>query len=143
MRKVLPTFYYLDHFAEFLQFLTQYNAHLLRPQDIEFITVFRDQPKDVQCVLVRSLNLRVRRAATGKPLYHSSRLCVRDGREASSLLPGALPTLFPVITQRARRIVSAHFHENVFFLEFILVSVYFTRAATISCKSHNLVGHKE
>ncbi len=56
MRKVLPTFYYLDHFAEFLQFLTQYNAHLLRPQDIEFIAVFRAQPKNVQCVLVRSLN---------------------------------------------------------------------------------------
>ncbi len=56
MRKILPTYYYLDHFAEFLRFLTQYNHHLLRPEDLEFIAAFQVQQKDVQCVLVRSLN---------------------------------------------------------------------------------------
>lgn len=56
MRKILPTFYYLDHFNEFVHFLTQYNAHLLRPEDNEFLSTYGEQVRDVQCVLVRSLN---------------------------------------------------------------------------------------
>jgi DNA polymerase-3 subunit epsilon len=55
-RKTLPTYYYLDHFYEFLAFLETHNTHLLRPEDHNFIATFKDQTHAVQCILVRSLN---------------------------------------------------------------------------------------
>ena len=56
MRKHLPTFYYLDHFNEFIGYIEAHCAALLRPDDRAFVNRFLVQDRDTQCVLVRALN---------------------------------------------------------------------------------------
>jgi len=56
MRKNLPTFYYLDHFNEFIGYIETHCAELLRLADRNFIAQFLVQNRDTQCVLVRALN---------------------------------------------------------------------------------------
>ena len=54
--KELPEKYYLDHFNEFLSFQESQCAHLLEPQEHQFIEQFRKLNEDAQCVLVRAAN---------------------------------------------------------------------------------------
>ena len=56
IKKALPTFYYLDHFHEFLQFFDGPSAALLRPQDRQQIDAFRALSRPQQCVVVRFAN---------------------------------------------------------------------------------------
>lgn len=54
--KDLPTYYYLDHFQEFITHITATGSTLLRPVDQAFIALYLAQSKPVQCTLVRGLN---------------------------------------------------------------------------------------
>jgi DNA polymerase-3 subunit epsilon len=54
--RVLPTFYYLTHFNEFLKFVKQPCAALLDSADLDFITQFENLDKNAQCTLVRACN---------------------------------------------------------------------------------------
>ncbi|WP_371194699.1 exonuclease domain-containing protein [Glaciecola sp. SC05] len=55
MRK-LPTFYYLTHFYEFLEFVEGPCASLLHPQHHAFLNAFHQATKAQQCTLVRCIN---------------------------------------------------------------------------------------
>jgi DNA polymerase-3 subunit epsilon len=52
----LPTYYYLTHFHEFLQFVEGPCAPLLHPQHLAFLREFHNASKDQQCALVRCIN---------------------------------------------------------------------------------------
>ncbi|CAM3799827.1 exonuclease domain-containing protein [Rheinheimera salexigens] len=52
----LPTYYYLSHFHEFLQFVQGPCADLLHPQHQAFLADFHAASKDQQCALVRCIN---------------------------------------------------------------------------------------
>lgn len=54
--KDLPTYYYLAHLHECLDFISGSCEALLEEQHWAFIDVFRQQPHHVQCTLARSLN---------------------------------------------------------------------------------------
>lgn len=54
--KTLPTFYYLTHFNEFLNFVKGPCEALLSDVDKHFIANFESLNKDSQCLLVRTLN---------------------------------------------------------------------------------------
>jgi DNA polymerase-3 subunit epsilon len=55
-RKTLPTFYYLDHFSEFLAFFDGDNAALLTEEAAEFIARFRQSDPMLQAMIVRIAN---------------------------------------------------------------------------------------
>ena len=55
-RKELPEKYYLDHFREFLSYVTGPCKPLLDEQDQAFIQQFEDLAEDAQCLLVRTAN---------------------------------------------------------------------------------------
>jgi DNA polymerase-3 subunit epsilon len=52
----LPTYYYLTHFHEFLQFVEGPCADLLHPEHLRFLEAFHGATKDEQCALVRCIN---------------------------------------------------------------------------------------
>ena len=54
--KDLPPYYYLEHFHECLNFISDSCEALLEQQHWAFIDVFQQQPHHVQCTLARSLN---------------------------------------------------------------------------------------
>ena len=54
--KTLPTFYYVEHFNEFLRFFDGRNAALLSGKASEFIRYYRSAAKDVQALIVRIAN---------------------------------------------------------------------------------------
>ncbi|WP_088346351.1 MULTISPECIES: exonuclease domain-containing protein [Rhodomicrobium] len=54
----LPTYYYLDHFAEMLSFVETTYAAVLDPAHREFISDFRRLPPGEQCLFVRMVNRR-------------------------------------------------------------------------------------
>ncbi|MEM0912839.1 MAG: hypothetical protein AAGJ37_17830, partial [Pseudomonadota bacterium] len=54
--KELPTFYYHDHFIEFLSFIKAQCAHLLHPMHSAFISEFEKAPMPEQALLVRCIN---------------------------------------------------------------------------------------
>jgi DNA polymerase-3 subunit epsilon len=56
MRKTLPTFYYLDHFHEFLKYFRGDNQHMLTPTASDFIQGFLTLDKIQQALLVRIAN---------------------------------------------------------------------------------------
>lgn len=56
----LPTFYYLDHFNEFLQFVIEFNEHLLHDKHKTFLTEYFSATKEQQCLLVRCINRKSR-----------------------------------------------------------------------------------
>ena len=55
-RPDLPTFYYLDHFHEFLRFIKETCGHLLAPEHQQFIDDFEGLSKFDQCLIVRCAN---------------------------------------------------------------------------------------
>jgi DNA polymerase-3 subunit epsilon len=52
----LPTFYYHTHFAEFLAFVKGPSAHLLSPNDRQFVDTYESSSHLQQCLLVRLIN---------------------------------------------------------------------------------------
>ncbi|MDM7862206.1 exonuclease domain-containing protein [Alteromonas sp. ASW11-36] len=54
--KQLPTFYYLDHFREFLQFVEGPSGHLLNRAQRNWISLFGQLDKWQQCVVARCAN---------------------------------------------------------------------------------------
>lgn len=54
--KELPTYYYLDHFREFLQFVEGPSAHLLNQEQQDWLSQFNQLNKWEQCVIARSAN---------------------------------------------------------------------------------------
>ncbi|MEY9753804.1 exonuclease domain-containing protein [Bradyrhizobium yuanmingense] len=54
----LPVYYYLDHFAEMLEFVQRTYASVLGPEHHAFIARFESLPRDAQCLLVRMINRR-------------------------------------------------------------------------------------
>jgi DNA polymerase-3 subunit epsilon len=57
-RKELPEKYYLDHFNEFVDFITQQCAHLLNKEHQEFVHCYQQLSHDAKCMLVRTVNRR-------------------------------------------------------------------------------------
>ena len=56
LKKTLPTFYYLDHFREFLAFFDGDNHALLTDDAREFIKTFRQSNQALQAMIVRIAN---------------------------------------------------------------------------------------
>lgn len=54
--KTLPSKYYLGHFNEFVDFISDHCRHLQNDADQRFLACFARLPEDAQCVLVRSAN---------------------------------------------------------------------------------------
>jgi DNA polymerase-3 subunit epsilon len=54
--KTLPTFYYLDHFKEFLAYVDGPCQHLLEQKHRHFITQFESYSKPQQCLIARAAN---------------------------------------------------------------------------------------
>ncbi|MGQ8366883.1 exonuclease domain-containing protein [Glaciecola sp. 1036] len=52
----LPTFYYHDHFVEFLKFIRNTCTHLLHPEHLKFLKEFDEATKDQQCLFIRCVN---------------------------------------------------------------------------------------
>jgi DNA polymerase III subunit epsilon len=57
-RPVLPTYYYLDHFSEMLDFVAATYGAVLTDENHAFVCAFRRLSKDAQCLLVRMVNRR-------------------------------------------------------------------------------------
>ena len=55
-RKDLPEKYYLDHFNEFVHFITQHCAHLLDKEHQEFVKCYQQLEHTAQCMFVRVIN---------------------------------------------------------------------------------------
>jgi DNA polymerase-3 subunit epsilon len=55
---VLPTYYYLDHFTEMLEFVRKTYAAVLADEHHAFIGRFQQLSKDAQCLLIRMINRR-------------------------------------------------------------------------------------
>ena len=55
-RKELPEKYYLDHFNEFIHFITQQCAHLLDKDHLEFVKCYEQLGHNTQCMFVRVTN---------------------------------------------------------------------------------------
>ena len=54
--KELPEKYYLDHFNEFVQFITQQCSHLLDKEHQEFVKCYQQLDHAAQCMFVRVIN---------------------------------------------------------------------------------------
>ena len=54
----LPTYYYLDHFTEMLEFVRKTYGAVLAEEHHAFVTGFEKLSKDAQCLLIRMLNRR-------------------------------------------------------------------------------------
>src|SRR3954470_20364178 len=55
---VLPTYYYLDHFAEMISFVEETYGAVLGLEHHSFTSQFRALARDEQCLFVRMLNRR-------------------------------------------------------------------------------------
>jgi DNA polymerase-3 subunit epsilon len=55
-RKDLPEKYYLDHFNEFVDFITQFCGHLLDKKHQEFVNCYQQLGHAPQCMFVRVIN---------------------------------------------------------------------------------------
>jgi DNA polymerase-3 subunit epsilon len=56
LAKDLPEKYYLDHFNEFIHFITEQCAHLLNQEHQEFLKCYQQLSHDAQCMFVRVIN---------------------------------------------------------------------------------------
>lgn len=54
----LPVYYYLDHFAEMLEFVQRTYAPVLGPEHHAFVARFEGLSRDARCLLVRMINRR-------------------------------------------------------------------------------------
>lgn len=68
--KTLPTFYYLEHFEEFLHFFEGENAYLLSEQAKRFIAYFHNAEKSTKAMLVRIAN-RKHAVIANKTLFYN------------------------------------------------------------------------
>jgi DNA polymerase III subunit epsilon len=57
---ILPTYYYLDHFSEMLEFVETTYGSVLEEAHTSFMAGFRALTKDEQCLFIRMLNRRGR-----------------------------------------------------------------------------------
>ncbi|AGH44868.1 hypothetical protein C427_2759 [Paraglaciecola psychrophila 170] len=67
--KELPEKYYLDHFNEFIHFITKQCAHLLDQEHQEFVKCYQQLGHDTQCMFVRTINRQGCFIALGKMTY--------------------------------------------------------------------------
>ncbi len=68
-QRELPTFYYHQHFLELLDFVSAQYAHVLAPEQIELIRLFRELDQPAQCLYVRLVNRKGRIFAANKLKY--------------------------------------------------------------------------
>ncbi|GLQ32309.1 exonuclease domain-containing protein [Litoribrevibacter albus] len=59
MKQELPEKYYLDHFYEFIDYISSVSGHLLEQSHQTFLNAFRELDEASQCLLVRLLNRNV------------------------------------------------------------------------------------
>ena len=57
---ILPIYYYHDHFAEMLSFVTETYGAVLTERHSKFIATFDALSRDAQCLLIRMINRRGR-----------------------------------------------------------------------------------
>jgi DNA polymerase-3 subunit epsilon len=74
-RKKLPEKYYLDHFNEFINFISQQCAHLLNKEHQEFVSCYQQLSHDSQCMFVRVINRQSRFINLNKMVYQE----INDG----------------------------------------------------------------
>ena len=74
-RKELPEKYYLDHFNEFVSFISQQCAHLLDKDHQEFVSCYQHLSHDSQCMFVRVINRQSRFINLNKMIYQE----INDG----------------------------------------------------------------
>ena len=67
--KRLPTFYYLDHFEEFLQYFDGPNSRLLNEKAKQFLLYFQSAPTAVKALIVRIANRKHTLVATSNLKY--------------------------------------------------------------------------
>jgi DNA polymerase-3 subunit epsilon len=73
--KELPEKYYLDHFNEFVQFISQQCAELLDKEHQEFVSCYQQLSHDSQCMFVRVINRQGRFINLNKMIYQE----INDG----------------------------------------------------------------
>ncbi|MEP1446981.1 MAG: exonuclease domain-containing protein [Paraglaciecola sp.] len=73
--KELPEKYYLDHFNEFIDFITKQCGHLLDQTHQEFVTCYLQLCHDTQCMFVRVINRKGRFITQDKMIYHEITDC--------------------------------------------------------------------
>ena len=60
VKPVLPVYYYHDHFAEMLFFVSETYGPVLTERHRAFVETFKTLSKDAQCLLIRMINRRGR-----------------------------------------------------------------------------------
>ena len=65
----LPEKYYLDHFNEFVHFISQQCAELLDKEHQEFVSCYQHLSHDSQCMFVRVINRQSRFINLNKMIY--------------------------------------------------------------------------
>lgn len=73
--KELPEKYYLDHFNEFINFITEHCAHLLDQQHQKFVSCYQHLSHDAQCMFVRVVNRQGRFINRDKMIYQEINNC--------------------------------------------------------------------
>jgi len=73
--KELPEKYYLDHFNEFVHFITQYCEHLLDTEHQDFLSCYQGLGHDAKCMFVRVINRQARYIHLNKMVYHEINDC--------------------------------------------------------------------
>ncbi|WP_339719866.1 exonuclease domain-containing protein [uncultured Paraglaciecola sp.] len=76
--KELPEKYYLDHFNEFIDFITQQCGHLLDQEHQEFVKCYQQLCHDTQCMFVRVINRQGCFITQDKMIYHEITDCPRQ-----------------------------------------------------------------
>jgi DNA polymerase-3 subunit epsilon len=84
-RKELPEKYYLDHFNEFVGFISQQCAHLLDKEHQEFVSCYQQLSHDSQCMFVRVVNRQSRFINLNKMIYQE----INDGPHQLLILENA------------------------------------------------------
>ena len=73
--KELPEKYYLDHFSEFIEFITQQCLHLLDQEHLEFVSCYQQLCHDAQCMFVRVINRQGCFITIDKMVYNEIKDC--------------------------------------------------------------------
>jgi DNA polymerase-3 subunit epsilon len=73
--KELPEKYYLDHFNEFIDFITQQCAHLLSQEHQAFVSCYQQLCHDAQCMFVRVINRQGCFITIDKMVYYEINNC--------------------------------------------------------------------
>jgi DNA polymerase-3 subunit epsilon len=74
-RNELPEKYYLDHFNEFVYFITQQCAHLLDKEHQEFVRCYQQLAHETQCMFVRVINRQSGYINLNKMIYQEINDC--------------------------------------------------------------------